>query len=74
MKFTTPDRLNVEFDDEEKRAIETTTAIMEALLGKMKNTKYCYFSTDNCSLTQGEIQETKNILNFFFQHEGFYLE
>lgn len=74
MKFTIPDKLNVEFSDEERSAIETTLDIMDALLEKMKNSKYNYFSTEDCALASGEIQETRNILNFFFQRDGFYLE
>lgn len=74
MKFTIPDKLNVEFNDEERSAIETTLGIMDTLLEKMKNSKYNYFSVDDCALASGEIQETRNILNFFFQRDGFYLE
>lgn len=76
MKFTTPDRLNVEFSGEEINAIEITLSIMETLLEKMKNTKYTYFSTDDRALVRSDIEETRNILNFLFQGNGndFYLE
>lgn len=76
MKFTTPDRLNVEFSGEEINAIEITLSIMETLLEKMKNSKYTYFSTDDRALVRSDIEETRNILNFLFQENGndFYLE
>ena len=75
MKFTTPDRINVEFSDEEKSAFETVLAVVETLIKKMKNDKrFSLLLTENYALTLTQLEEIRDKLNFFFQEEEFYFE
>ena len=75
MKYNAPKKVDIEFTDEEKRAIETTYAIVDELWNKMKKDDYDTLGIDDNCLDFFEMTDLKENLEFLFQnYDRLYLE